>query len=187
MHVSGTFRRLAIRSIFGRAVGGRGEAEFVVVAAREDALQLHVCRHCGERLRAWHEIDIHRRPHLRALQDMQQVAGEAVGNIERGMRDATQRNAERHARFGLFERIDRSRFVGSRCIHATIRRAGCRARRARRRACRRPRCRRRGARSRDAARGGGTSPNTVMQMDTCGPPVVSPPINSQPYRSGHME
>src|SRR5471030_1404406 len=84
----------------------RGEAEFVVIAARHDAIYLRGFGQRDERAGARYLIDVHRRPHLRALQDMEQVAGETVGDIEGRMRDSPQRDAERHARFRLFERLD---------------------------------------------------------------------------------
>ena len=43
---------------------------------------------------------------------MEQVAGETIRQIERGMRDPPQRYAERHARFRLLERLDCDGFVG---------------------------------------------------------------------------
>ena len=66
---------------------GRREAKLVVVAARQRAAALHVGGQPAQRVRAGHRVGVDPCCELRAFEDMQEIAGEAVGDIERRMCD----------------------------------------------------------------------------------------------------
>ncbi len=88
--------------------GRRGEAQLVVVAAGEQAVEreraLGARRRCGERRRARDQRPSSIvRADARRLEDVREIAGQAVGHVERGARDAAQPLAQRHARLRPLE------------------------------------------------------------------------------------
>ena len=92
------------------ARSGRGEDQLVVVAARKEAgpFQFRVAQRL-ESGRARNAVVFNHRAHARALDDVAEVAGQAVGDVDRRVSEAPQPLAELDARLGPIEAFLRFR------------------------------------------------------------------------------
>src|SRR5882724_4610683 len=85
-----------------------GEDELVVIAAGEHAVALEravalILGYGAQRRRTRNALIVERGADLRALEDVAEIAGKAVGDVDRGMREPAQALAELDARLRLVQ------------------------------------------------------------------------------------
>ncbi len=81
-----------------------GEDQLVVIAAGEHAVAFELAvAERSQRGRARNALEVERRAHLRALEDVAEVARQPVGDVDRGVREAPQALAELDPRLGLVQ------------------------------------------------------------------------------------
>src|SRR5437016_6001206 len=86
----------------------RREAQLVIIAARQHALQRKIaiayCEARREGWMAWQRFQLDGCAQRRTLQDMTKVAHQAVGNVDRRVRMLQQALSQRDARLGHMQR-----------------------------------------------------------------------------------
>ena len=107
MRTSGSGRTVAIASTCTALRARRREQELVVVAAGEQAFERERALRAGElrreRERSRNRGELDARPDVRAVEHVSEIAGKPVRKVDRGGRDAAQREAKRHARLRSIE------------------------------------------------------------------------------------